>query len=129
MRNLSAGKRVLVVDDDPALLRLMELWLSGGGYSVVACESFDDARQQLATAPPDLLLTDVRLGAFNGLQLAILAKEQCPDMVAVVMSAYDDSTLRKEAAQCGAQYLLKPFTSEGLLTTLVQTPPTAAAPL
>jgi DNA-binding NtrC family response regulator len=116
------GKCVLLVDDDRALLRLVEMWLTAGGYSVVACDSFGDAKHQLALSPPDLLLTDVRLGAFNGLQLVIFAKAQRPETVAIVISAFDDSTLRREAEQAGALYVLKPFTSEALLTSLAQAP-------
>ena len=96
------GKCVLLVDDDRALVRLVEMWLTEGGYDVVACDSFGDAKHQLTVSPPDLLLTDVRLGAFNGLQLVILAKAQRPETVAIVISAFDDSTLRKEAEQAGA---------------------------
>ena len=116
------GKCVLLVDDDRALLRLVELWLTDGGYNVVACASFEDAKHQITVSPPDLLLTDVRLGAFNGLQLVIYAKAQRPDTAAVVISAFDDATLRKEAEQAGAVYVLKPFTSEGLLTSIAQAP-------
>jgi DNA-binding NtrC family response regulator len=126
MTSSTAGKRVLLVDDDRALLRLTELWLTANGYNVVACDSFDDARHENAVSPPDILVTDVRLGAFNGLHLAILASEQCPDAIAVVMSAYDDPMLRKEAAQCRARYLVKPFTREGLLSAVLQAPPAAA---
>jgi DNA-binding response OmpR family regulator len=126
MTSSTVGKRVLLVDDDRALLRLTELWLTATGYDVVACDSFDDARQELAVSPPDILVTDVRLGAFNGLHLAILANDRRPDGIAVVMSAYDDPMLRKEAAMCRARYLVKPFTREGLLTAVIQTPPAAA---
>jgi CheY-like chemotaxis protein len=52
----------------------------------------------------------------------IYAKAQRPDTVAIVISAFDDETLRKEAEQAGALYVLKPFTSEGLLTSLAQAP-------
>ncbi len=117
------GRRVLVVDDDSDLLRMVELWLVEAGYTVVTCDQFAAAKRQLATAPPDVLLTDVRLGAFNGLQLVILGKEQRPQMQAVVMSAYDDVTLRKEAAERGARYLLKPFSSGEVLGCLIDSPP------
>src|SRR4051812_38068310 len=82
------GRQVLLVDDDPALLRLVSQWLTGGGFSVIACDSFEDARRELSLHPPDVLLTDLRLGAFNGLQLVILAAEQNPQPLTVVMSAY-----------------------------------------
>ena len=127
MSTTSGNKHVLVVDDDRSLLRLIETWLTTGGYAVDICASFEDAKERLTHTSPDVLLTDVRLGAFNGLQLVILAKEQHPETVAVVMSAYDDPTLRREATQCGAAYLQKPFTGEAILNSLSSdTPPSEA---
>ena len=116
------SRHVLLVDDDRSLLRLVSQWLTGGGFSVVACDSFEHAREELASSPPDVLLTDLRLGAFNGLQLVILAKQQHEHTRTVVMSAFDDPTLREEAARCGASYVLKPFSSQVLLDTLDEAP-------
>lgn len=121
------GKHVLVVDDDGDILRIIKRWLTDAGCVVVVCDRFETARQHLAASPPDVLLTDVRLGAFNGLQLVILVKEQRPDTQVVVMSAYDDPTIRKEAEHCGARYLLKPFTSENVLQSLADRAPGAPA--
>ena len=80
----------------------------------------------LANHTPDILLTDLRLGAYNGLQLALLVREVHPDVAVVVLSGYDP-VLRKEAAQCGARYLHKPITSEDLLRHLDETTPPSAA--
>ena len=118
MKETAISRHVLVVDDDQSLLRLVSQWLTAGGFSVVACDSFEEARRELALHPPDVLLTDLRLGAFNGLQLVILANEQHPQPLTVVMSAYDDPTLREEAERCGARYLLKPFSSQAVLSSI-----------
>lgn len=118
MEDTRVPKQVLLVDDDQSLLPLISRWLTDAGYVVVACDTFEAAKYQLAIAPPDVLLTDLRLGAFNGLQLVILVSEQHPDTVSIVMSAYDDPTLRKEAARCAAHYLPKPFSGETLLNLL-----------
>jgi len=115
MSTVPIGKRALVVDDDEAVLRLMTHWLTRAGYAVVPCETFEQGKHQLTTSPPYVLLTDLRLGAFNGLQLVILARAQSPETIAVVMSAFDDATLRDEAARCGAHYLMKPFSLTQLL--------------
>ena len=112
------GKRVLVVDDDQGLLQMLGHMLTACGYAVELCSSFEAAKYRLTHSPPDVLLTDVRLGAFNGLQLVILVKELFPATTAIVMSAYDDVTLRKEASHCGASYLQKPFTGEALFNSL-----------
>jgi DNA-binding NtrC family response regulator len=114
----TARKDVLLVDDDRAVLNLLQQWLTSAGYSVVACDQFEEAKRHLENASPDVLVTDVRLGAFNGLQLVIVAKEQSANVAAVVMSAYDDPMLRKEANQCGAGYLNKPCTRDQVLAAV-----------
>jgi DNA-binding NtrC family response regulator len=114
------GKTVLLVDDDHGVLNLVQQWLSSAGYTVIACDRFETAKQHLATQVPDILVTDVRLGAYNGLQLVILAKQQGPQVAAVVMSAFDDPTLRKEAAQSGAGYVNKPCTRDQVLTAVLE---------
>jgi DNA-binding response OmpR family regulator len=114
----SDGKCILVVDDDPAILALMRQWLAGAGYAVIACDRFETAKQQLSDGAPNVLLTDVRLGAFNGLQLVILAKQMGPHIIALVMSAFDDPALRREALNCGAGYLPKPFTRDQVLAAV-----------
>ena len=114
----TADKQVLIVDDDPAVLALVRQWLTSAGYSVIACDNFAMAKQRLAAGAPNVLLTDVRLGAFNGLQLVILAKELGPETISLVMSAFDDPALRKEAMQCGAGYLPKPFTRDEVLAAV-----------
>jgi two-component system response regulator HydG len=112
------GKQILVVDDDRAVLALVRQWLTAAGYTVVACDAFATAKQCLSDAAPNVLVTDVRLGAFNGLQLVILAKELDPRTMAVVMSAFDDPSLRREAMHCGAAYLPKPFSRQQMLTAV-----------
>jgi DNA-binding NtrC family response regulator len=111
-------KDVLLVDDDRAVLNLVQQWLTSAGYAVVAYDQFEMAKRHLTTTVPDVLITDVRLGAFNGLQLVILAKQQGPLVAAWVMSAFDDPTLRKEAVQSGAGYLNKPCTREQVLAAV-----------
>jgi DNA-binding response OmpR family regulator len=115
---LPLAKHALIVDDDRALLGLVREWLAGAGYTVVVCDRYETAKEQLTGGVPELLLTDVRLGAFNGLQLVILAKERVPQTVALVMSGFDHSALRKEALKCGASYLPKPVTREQVLAAV-----------
>src|SRR4051812_50200224 len=69
-----ASKQILVVDDDPAVLRVVQRGLTAAGYDVTACERFESAKDYLAGNMPDILLSDWRLGAFQGLQLGIPSK-------------------------------------------------------
>src|SRR5262245_31102428 len=90
---------VLLVDDDRSLLSLMSTWLKSAGYEVAAYTSFVEAKRYLAEHRPDVLITDVRLGAFNGLQLAVMAKQAHPLAVVVALTGYDDAVLRQEATK------------------------------
>jgi DNA-binding response OmpR family regulator len=108
--------RVVLVDDDVSLLHALEDCLTDAGHDVIAFEQFEAAKNYLTTAEFDVLVTDVRLGAFNGLQLAILAKLEHPETTAIVLSGFDDPVLRSEAASIGAVYCLKPISRDELLT-------------
>jgi two-component system response regulator AtoC len=107
-------KRALVVDDDSRVLAVISRLLSDA-YNVVTCSDFKDARGVLQTLAPDVLVLDVRLGEFNGLQLGILAKQAHPGVHVVVMSSWDDPVLRREAMRLGATYVQKPFRAAELL--------------
>ena len=106
---------MLVVDDDLSLLEALERGLSDGGIDVVAHTTFEGARNALRAEPFDALLTDVRLGAFNGIQLAVVARDTYPDMQIIVFSGFDDPVLRGEAEHIGATYLVKPVTAADLI--------------
>ena len=108
---------ILIVDDHRVTrLGLAEL-LEHAGYSVVTAGTFPEARRILREDPPDLLIADVRLGSFNGLQLVISGPNRIP---AIVITGYADSVLEAEARRGGADYLVKPFEAEALLTLIRQ---------
>ena len=112
--NEALMKRALVVDDDPSLLALITEWLTAAGYAVESAGDFATAKQRLS-GRQDLLVVDVRLKAFNGLQLAILARAGDAAMRIVVMTGWDDPVLRTEATSIGAVFLPKPFDEQQLL--------------
>ena len=108
---------ILVVDDHRITrLGLAEL-LTHAGYCVVTAGTFPEARRILGEDPPDLLIADVRLGSFNGLQLVISGPNRIP---AIVITGYADAVLEAEARRGGADYLVKPFDPETLLTLIRQ---------
>jgi len=120
-------KSVLIVDNDEHMLGLVEQWLSDAGYEVVACSRFEAAREYLAAHPFDALVTNLRLGAYNGLQLALRASWMGAGTAVIVMSAYDDVVSRRDAAACGARFMLTPFDRESLLTELSEARSISAA--
>lgn len=105
----------IIVDDEPNLLEAIREAFERAHREVVACRTFEEAREKVLTEYFDCLITDVRLGAFNGLQLAVIARDRNRDIGIIVFSGFDDSVLREEAEHLGATYLVKPVSSERLL--------------
>ncbi len=103
------------MDDDLSLLEVLERAFQNAGIEVVAHSTFEGARKALHDDTFDALLTDVRLGAFNGLQLAVISRDAYPDLRVIVFSGFDDPVLRSEAERIGATYVVKPVTTERLL--------------
>jgi DNA-binding response OmpR family regulator len=111
-------KLALIVDDDAQILELTERWLLAAGYDVVTAGNFVDARTTIQLRKPELVVTDIRLGDFNGIQLGILAREARPGVHLVIISGWDDPVLKQDAAQLGATYLQKPFRAADLLAAI-----------
>jgi twitching motility two-component system response regulator PilH len=108
---------ILIVDDHRVTRLGLAEMLSQEGYTVVTAGTFPEARRILRESPPDLLIADVRLGSFNGLQLVISGPNRVP---AIVITGYDDAVLEAEARRSGAEYLVKPFDPAALLKLIRQ---------
>lgn len=104
--------KILLVEDDDATLDGLSTLLEQAGYDVVATNSVPEGRSVLKEAAPDLLIADVRLGAFNGLELLAMSPRSIP---AIVVTGFPDPVLEADARQLGAKFLLKPIEPAGLL--------------
>jgi DNA-binding NtrC family response regulator len=108
------GLNILIVEDDQStLIGWVEL-LRGAGYFVRGVSSYEEGRQELATMP-DLLITDVRLGVYNGLQLLMRGRMVNPRLQAIVITGYADQIVRREAVYLQAEHLEKPVDADRLL--------------
>jgi hypothetical protein len=72
--------------------------------SVVVCTDFTTARTRLLENPPELLVTNLRLEAYNGLHLVYLAATLGPGARCIVYSDHEDALLMREARSAGAEY-------------------------
>jgi DNA-binding NtrC family response regulator len=113
-----ASSEVLVVEDYESLLASLISGLTAAGVQAKGCRGFEEAKKYLNEHRPDVLITDVRLGAFNGLHLVLLFKNQQPNGRAIAFSGFDDPVLREEAARCGALFLLKPLTTDTIISAI-----------
>jgi two-component system, NtrC family, response regulator HydG len=102
--------RVLVVDDDPALLRALETLLVKKGHDVVALESPIAATQRLAVDDFDVALLDVKLPLLSGLELLSAVKDRRPEVEVIMMTGHATVEAALGAVRAGAyDYLTKPF--------------------
>jgi DNA-binding response OmpR family regulator len=110
------GAKVLIVDDDATASAGLAALLSDAGYAPHCVTTFQQGQTALSREIPDLMIVDVRLGDFNGLQLIIDSDARIP---AIVVTGFSDSTLQAEASKLGAEFVVKPIRPSALLA-LVQ---------
>ena len=108
--------RVLIVDDDYATRTGLAELLDEAGYETRAVGSFHEALLILQTTPPDLLITDVRLNEYDGIQLVIRNPKRVPT---IVLTGLGDVAIESEARREGAVYMGKPV-SPGMLLDQVR---------
>jgi DNA-binding response OmpR family regulator len=120
MEQSSRARKVLLIEDDADLLGAMVRSFRDAGLDVLACGTFEEGREALRNESFDVLLTDVRLGAFNGLQLAVVARDLHPNIRIIIYSGFDDPVLRAEAERLDATYLVKPVPFSALLERILQ---------
>ncbi|HTO71674.1 MAG TPA: sigma-54 dependent transcriptional regulator [Myxococcota bacterium] len=105
----SAGARVLVADDEPALVRGLRRQLERGGFAVLEANDAGLLRMQLAQEP-EVVLLDLRLGSASGMELLHELRERRPDTEIIVMTGYASIDSAVACMRAGAfDYLEKPF--------------------
>ena len=108
-------RTISVVHADPEASANTEKLLSNAGYRVTTASTFEEA-MLLAANSPDLLITHIRLGAFNGLHLVLRRRDEHPHSASIVMDSRADALLAREAKRLSAPYLTEPVSPEQLLT-------------
>lgn len=117
----STPGRVLLVDDDPGLLRLITLRLESSGFEVDAVESSDEALGRVAANPPDLVITDLRMEGMDGMALFRHLREQTPMLPVIILTAHGTIPDAVNATREGAfAFLTKPFDSTELVDTVME---------
>src|SRR5213083_2330907 len=102
--------KILVVEDDPDIRKILELFLGEKGFRVKIADGAPRALELLGEEPIDLILSDVRMPGMSGLDLLRHVKEQDPEIQLVLMSAYSSVKDAVEAIQLGAaDYVEKPI--------------------
>lgn len=110
--------RILVVEDDPSLLEAVVEVLRREGYDAIGARSFQEGRRTADEAAPDLLVVDVRLGEYNGMQLVVRERSSQPARPVILTTGYPDPLLEEEARAYGAEFLPKPYMPNDLLALI-----------
>lgn len=108
--------RLLVVDDDPGLLRLLTIRLRAENYDVEAVESGQAALAALARVRPDLVITDLRMDQMDGIGLLKEIQSRAPGLRVIILTAHGTIPDAVQATQSGAfAFLTKPVDKMELL--------------
>lgn len=128
--------RLLLIDDDPALLSLLRRTLERAGYEVVTAPNGREGLQRLTTGPFDLLITDIVMPEMEGLELILKLRQSHPALRIIAISGGGQlrpASYLNLARLSGAMTVLaKPFELEELLAAvqklLNSEPPTGTSP-
>jgi DNA-binding NtrC family response regulator len=111
--------RLLVVEDEASMLRVIELQLASAGYQVVKATSAEEALRKLEAGGIDLVLTDLKLPGMDGLELLARVRGQDASLPLIIMTAFGSIETAVRAMKAGASdYVLKPFALDELMITI-----------
>ncbi|OLA95232.1 MAG: Fis family transcriptional regulator [Candidatus Rokubacteria bacterium 13_2_20CM_69_15_2] len=111
--------RVLVVDDERSMRELLAIMLRQAGHDVTVADGGEAAIKALKSDTFDLVITDLRMREVDGLAVLRAAKEQSPQTVVLVITAFASTETAVEAMKLGAyDYLTKPFKVDEIKLTI-----------
>ncbi|HKQ92846.1 MAG TPA: response regulator [Blastocatellia bacterium] len=123
---IQQGKRILVVEDHPESLELLQMMLEEEGYQVQSAETGRNAIEAVTSPPadepdppPDLILLDLRLPDMNGVDVVRALQQNLSEVPPVVfISADPPQTLKEAARSVGATSVRKPFEFDELFQAI-----------
>ncbi|HMK31771.1 MAG TPA: response regulator [Terriglobales bacterium] len=116
---MAALRKILVVDDEPAVLLTYELVLRHQGYDVASASSPKEAEELLARSKFDMLICDLGLrGEQDGLGVIETARRQYPGIGCLLLTGFAEPEISEAAASKGIRLLLKPVHLPELLSTI-----------
>src|SRR6058998_791857 len=112
---------ILLVDDDPDLLKLISLRLTSAGYRVRTADSGETALAALAIARPAAVITDLKMPGIDGLALFDAIHRQHPALPVIILTAHGTIPDAVSATERGVfGFLTKPFDSQALLQKVAE---------
>ncbi len=111
--------RILIIDDEEKITRILKEAIASEGYDVETCSSAEEALPLIEKGDIDIILCDLRLGGMDGLDLLRRSRKISPGTDFVMMTAYASALTAVEAMRLGAyEYLIKPFQIDEVILLL-----------
>ena len=113
---MSKKSVVLIAEDEPMMLKVLEFKLRKDGFEVMTASNGKEAIEKIRTTPPDLLITDLTLPFFSGLEIIdYVRKNGTPRLPVIVLTDVDTESVILEAFKAGANdFITKPFSPNEL---------------
>ena len=116
---MQTAPKILVVDDDPGLLRLLSIRLKAYGFDLLTAESAEQALAAVPAFQPEVVVTDLRMPGMDGMTLFRQLHEQYPTLPIIILTAHGSIPDAVEATREGVfSFLTKPFDSQKLLAEI-----------
>jgi CheY-like chemotaxis protein len=110
---MSASRKVLVVDDDPAVRKSIDRVLTNKGYAVITAQNGEEALRKLNEEKYDLVYTDIRMPGIDGLEVAEQVKARKPWTPVVIITGYGTDAAEARAKAAGvSSFMHKPLSPE-----------------
>lgn len=112
-------RKILIIDDDDSLRRVLEYNLVAEGYEVQPAASGEEGLYLFGKSKPDLVITDVKMSGMDGVMVLNALKERSPETFVIIITAFGTVDVAVEAMKAGAyDYITKPFNRDALKLTV-----------
>ncbi|MFZ2948326.1 MAG: sigma-54 dependent transcriptional regulator [Desulfuromonadaceae bacterium] len=113
--------KILVIDDDASLRRVLEYNLQEAGYAVATASSGEEGLTLFDEVSPALVMTDMKMPGMDGMQVLKAVKERSPETLVIMITAFGTVDIAVEAMKAGAyDYITKPFNRDELRLTVAK---------
>ena len=114
-------KKILIVDDEPEMLEMIELRMKKNGYAVVTAVTGEECLEKAQKERPDVILLDVLLPGMSGFEVSkrLKADEETKDIPIIMVTALIGTDAEEKGMERGAKYFIsKPFDPEELVSEI-----------
>ncbi len=113
------GLKVLLIDDDPGILKVLTIALEDEGYRVISANDGESGIDLCASDSPDVVVTDIRMPGIDGMEVLRRIKEMDPNREVIVATAFSDINYAIRALQLDASdFIIKPVSEQALMVAL-----------